>query len=193
MDASTLTPTQRVAKVLLLSLIVLATFAGHCDKHKNKDRSVRLEERRQLSVTEDAAFNGQLPFEWLHGNPQPGTDPADMEEVEEFVETFKKSTAPKVLKAEVQPGATQIVELKLDGPSNLTGNAQWIGTASPLKVTITVNDAILVTGTATATGKNRGESNLRTQTPVGGRGALTITNTSNTKVKVRMLLVASAL
>jgi hypothetical protein len=195
MDAYPSTPTHRFAKASLLVLLVLVTFAGDCHRHKHRhtDRSVEVEERRQRSVTEDPAFRGELPFDWLHGDPNPGTEPANQEEVAEFLKTFEKSTAPKVVQVELQPGATKSAELQLAGPSYLSGLAQWIGTASALKVTITVNGSTLVTGTATSTGKKRGESSLQAQTPVGGHSALIITNTSNTKIKVRLLLVATAL
>jgi hypothetical protein len=193
MDAYPPTPTHRFAKASLLVLLVLVTFAGDCHRHKHRDRSVKVEERRERSVTEDPAFRGELPFDWLYGDPNPGTEPADPEEVAEFLKTFEKSTAPKIVQAELQPGATKIVELQLAGPSYLTASAQWIGTASPLKVTITFDGSTIATGEAITTGKNRSESLLRAQTPVGGRSALTITNTSKSPVKVRLLLLATAL
>ena len=193
MNALTPTPARCFAKSVLLLCIVLVTFAGHCHKHKHADPSVHLEEKRERSVMDDPAVRGELPFEWLFGNPQPGTEPADQEDVAEFLETFKNSTAPKIVEIELLPGAMHVVELQLAGPSNLTGSAQWIGTASPLKVTISVNGSTLVTGTGTSTGKMRGESNLQAQTPIGGRSTMAVINTSNAKVKVRMLLLATAL
>jgi hypothetical protein len=193
MNSSTPTPTDRVEKSLLVACIVLVTFAGHCDQHKRPDPSVRLEEMRQRSVTEDPVVRGELPFDWLVSNPQNAGSPPDAEEVAEFAEMFQNTTAPKVVEEELLPGATRIVELQLAGPSGLAGSAEWIGTAATLKVTLSVNGSPLAIGTAFSTGTNRGGSILHAQTPVGGPATIAVTNTSKTKVKVRILLLATAL
>ncbi len=187
------TPQNRFGKLLLLACMALVTFAGHCDKHKRRDPTVDLKEMRQQSVTEDLAFKGQLPFDWLTGNaPQPSGTP-DEDEIAEFAERFKNTSAPDIVHKELVPGATGIVELQLAGPASLSGSAQWIGTDSALKVTLGVNGSPVATGTAFTPGGNRGGSNVHAQTPVGGRAIIAVTNTSKKKVKVRILLMATAL
>ncbi len=193
MNAATPTPTDRVEKPLLLACIALLTFAGHCDRHKRSNPTVYVEEMRQRSVTDDPAVRGELPFDWLSGNAPVGSLPPEEDEIDEFVEMFKDTTAPKVVEGELLPGATRVVELQLAGPSGLSGSAQWIGTADALKVTIGVNGSTLATGTAFDMGAKRGGANLYAQTPVGGRAIITVTNTSNKKVKVRILLLATDL
>ena len=41
-----------------------------------------------------------------------------------------RTQPPKILEIELTRGAMHAVELQLAGPSNLTGSAQWIGTAT---------------------------------------------------------------
>ena len=193
MNASAPTPTNLVEKPLLCACIMLLTFAGHCGKHKRSNPLLQVEEMRQRSVTEDPAVRGELPFDWLTGNAPVGSLPPEEDEIAEFVEMFKDTTAPKVVEGELLPGATRVVELQLAGPSGLSGSAQWIGTDAALKVTIGVNGSTLATGTAFSMGTKRGGADVHAQTPVGGRAIITVTNTSEKKVKVRILLLATAL
>jgi len=172
------------------------------------DSSVRLEERRERSVTEDPALKGETPDGWLvppiadpatrpypppkaGSPPQKHLDPNDPE-IAEFVERFKNTKPPKIFQGDLPPGSSRAVDMQLTGPSGLTGSAQWIGSSAPMKVTIAVNALPLGAGKAYALGANRGGSYLKVQTPVGGHAIMAITNTSNTSVKIRIMLVATA-
>jgi hypothetical protein len=211
MHAFAPTPTGRVEKRLLFICVILVTCVGFSHQPASQvtvDPSARVEERRQRSVTEDPAVSGEFPNGWLvpnaekaavrHAPPekagvlQKPAEELEESEIAEFAELFKNTKAPKVLEAELPPGITRAVELQLAGPSGLAGSAQWIGTATALKVTIAVNGSPLVTGTAYRIGANGGGSHLRAQTPVGGHATIAVTNTSNVRVKVRILLVATA-
>lgn len=193
--------TVTVDEAFLFIWILLLTGAGCCHRPASGvkvDPSVRVEERRQRSVTEDPAVRGDFPNSWLiadaqKANVQQGSpEKPEESEITEFAELFKNTKAPKILEAELPPGATRVVELQLAGPSGLAGSAQWIGTASALKVAIAVNGSTLTTGIAYRIGTNRGGSHLQAQTPVGGRAIMSVTNTSNVRVKVRILLMATA-
>jgi hypothetical protein len=179
-----------IEKPLLFACLALVTFTGHCDKHKTSDRSVQVEEMRQRSVTEDPVVKGMFPFDW-QANAQPAVEPPD--ELPEFTEIFKDTSAPKVVEGDLLPGATRVVELSLTGPAGLSGSAQWIGTDDALKFTISVNGSTLATGKTFKSGAKRGGSNVHAQTPVGGPATLALKNTSKAKVKIRILLLATAL
>src|SRR5262249_23754250 len=114
------------------------------------------------------------------------------DEIAEFVARFKTTKPPQIFQGDLPPGVSRGVDMQLTGPSGLTGSAQWIGTADPIKVTIAVNGSPLTTGTAYRLGTNRGGFYLKVQTPVGGRATMAVTNTSNASVKVRIMLVATA-
>ena len=195
----------------LVSSVLLVASAG-CTHHRvshGVDSSVRLEERRERSVTEDPAVRGETPDGWL---VPPIADPATRQyppakaaagpqkhhvdlndpEIAEFVERFKKTKPPQIFQGDLLPGASHAVDIVLTGPSGLTGSAQWIGSSAPMKVTIAVNASPLGLGKAYALGTNRGGSYLKVQTPVGGHATMAITNTSNASVKVRIMLVATA-
>ena len=56
--------------------------------------------------------------------------------------------AVDVVLEDLAPGATRKVEVQLGGPSGLTGLVRWIGTTSPLKVTVSLaGSALATTGT----------------------------------------------
>jgi hypothetical protein len=194
-------PSASISEAFLIIGIVLLTGAGcghRIASGVKTDPSVRVEERRQRSITEDPAVRGDFPDTWLiadaqkrnvrHGSPE---EPGESE-IAEFAELFKNTKAPKILEAELLPGATRVVELPLAGPAGLAGSAQWIGTPTALKVAIAVNGSILTTGTAYRIGTARGGSHLQAQTPVGGRAIMSVTNTSPVRVKIRILLTATA-
>lgn len=183
--------------VLLAGAIAIVT-ACRPSRPPTVDPTARLEERRQRSVTEDPAAMGRFPDTWLIPLDGPGvrqepeSSALDDDEIKEFAERFRNSKAPEVLEADLQPGASRILELRVDGPSGLAGSAQWIGTSNALATTIAVDGVPLTRGTAYRTGSDRGGAQLRAQTPVGGRATLVITNTSPIRIKVRLMLVATA-
>jgi hypothetical protein len=195
----------------LVLCVLLVTCAGCTHRRVSLvvDPSVRLEERRERSVTEDPAVKGETPDGWLvppaenaaaqqapaktaAGLQERSEDPKGSE-IAEFVERFKNTKPPKIFQGELPPGASRAVDMQLTGPSGLAGSAQWIGTAAAMKVTIAVNASPLATGTAYRLGSNRGGCYLKVQTPIGGRATMAVTNTSNASVKVRIMLVATTL
>jgi hypothetical protein len=126
---------------------------------------------------DDPAVRGELPFEWLFGNPQPGTEPTDQEDVAEFLETFKNSTAQDPRdRTNTGCNARRRTATRWSTQPHRFCTMDW--NRHPLKVTISVNGSTLVTGTATSTGKKRGESDLPAQTPGGGRSTMAVVNTS---------------
>jgi hypothetical protein len=152
-------------------------------------------EMRQRSVTDDPAVMGDFPQNWLMPDGGAGLPrPPDHDEIFEFLETFKRSRAPRIVQEDLAPGATRTVELDLTGPSGLGGVAQWIGTVAPLPVTIALDGSpLVVTGTTYRMGRERGGSHLKTQTTTGGRAAMSVRNTSDVTLKVRIVFVATAL
>jgi hypothetical protein len=160
------------------------------------DPSLRIEERRERSVTEDPAVMGDVPTGMVrNGPPATGSvqvDPLEENELDEFAKRFEKSRAPKILETELAPGASGSVDLALLGASGLSASTEWVGTATALKAVIAVNGTPIATGSAYRIGPRSGGSLFDADAPGGGHASLTVTNTSSVKVQVRLLLVATA-
>jgi hypothetical protein len=191
MNVFTPNPTRRVGGLLLWICLssLIATACASITPPK------QVEEMRQRSVTEDPAVRGAFPNDWLvpdagAGLPHP---PATESEILEFFELYEKTRTPGLVEADLSPGATRTVSLQVLGPSGLATSARWIGTISPLNVTIALDGATLATGTAYHYGLNRGGSYVRTQTTAGGLATISVTNTSNVTVKVSIVFMATSL
>ena len=151
-------------------------------------------EVRQRSVTEDPAVMGNFPNGWQIERPNGPPMPAEESELDEFQERLAKIEVAPVVLEDLAPGATRKVELQLGGPSGLTGLVRWIGTTSPLKVTVALaGSALATTGTTYHFGRDRGGSSLNAKTTAGGPATISVTNTSGVTVKLRILFAASAL
>jgi len=184
-------PTARIARPLLW-ICVSSVMATGCAAGKPP---AQVEEMRQRSVTEDPAVRGEFPNDWLvadAGAGLPHPPPAESEILEAF-ELFENTRTPGLVEADLSPGATRTVELQVPGPSGIAGSARWIGTISPLKVTIALDGSALATGTAYHFGRNRGGSYVRTQTTAGGLATISVTNVSDATVKVRIVFMATSL
>jgi hypothetical protein len=72
----------------------------------------------------------------------------------------------------------------------LLGSARWIGTISPLNVTLSLDGATLATGKPYHFGADRGGADLNANTTAGGHATLSVQNTSGVRVKVRIVLAA---
>jgi hypothetical protein len=99
---------------------------------------------------------------------------------------------PDRVQEELPPGATRTMTLDIDGPSGLSGLAQWIGTTSPLEVTI-AHGTLLKTGRTYSMGNDRGGSYVSTQTTEGGQASFSVTNTTDVTVTVSMRFMGRAL
>jgi hypothetical protein len=184
-------PTRRIDRFLLWICVSSVIVAGCAPSTP----PAQVREMRQRSVTEDPAVRGDFSNDWLFadagaGLPQP--PPNDLE-LPEFIELFKNTQTPGLVEDDLSPGATRTVSLQVPGPFGLAGSARWIGTISPLKVTIALDGSTLATGTAYHFGLNRGGSYLRTQTTSGGLASMSVTNTSAVTVKVRIVFMATGL
>jgi hypothetical protein len=187
---SQLKKTRILSLLIVLALILIAVLAivYHVARHVKGGRSAQVVEKRERSVTEDPAVRGEFPNDWLvadAGAGLPHPPPAESE-IPEFFELFKHTRTPGLVEAELSPGATRTVSLQVSGPSGLATSAKWIGTTSPLNVTIALNGSILATGTAYHYGLNRGGSYVQTQTTAGGLATISVTNSSNATVKVNI-------
>jgi hypothetical protein len=180
-----------------LELLLFAVLAGcaHTQPAPCADPTVKIEERRERSVTEDPAVIGNVPTGLVQkGPPRTGSvqvEPGEENELDEFAERFHKSHAPKIVVAELAPGASSSVDLALLGASGLAASTEWVGTADPLKAVIAVNGASIATGSTYRIGPSSGGSIFDAQVPGGGHASLTVTNTSSVKVQVRLMLVAT--
>jgi cytoskeletal protein RodZ len=184
-------PTRRIGG-LLLWICVSSLIATGCAPKKPP---AQVEEMRQRSVTEDPAVRGEVPNDWLvpdAGAGLPHTPPA-ASEILEFYELFEKTRTPGLVEAELAPGATRTVSLQVSGPSGVAASVKWIGTTSPLTVTLALNGATLATGTAYHYGRDKGGSYVRTTTTAGGLATVSATNTSSATVKVNIVFMATAL
>jgi hypothetical protein len=117
--------------------------------------------------------------------------PADDLEQPEFTELFKETQVPPAVEEELSPGAVRTVSLQLPGPSGLAGSARWVGTTSPLLVTLAVDGSTVATGIPYHFGKDRGGAYLKALTTAGGLATMSVTNQTARLVKVRMVFVAN--
>jgi hypothetical protein len=191
MDSSAPNPTRRIDR-LFLWLCVSSLIATGCAKPKPP---AQVEEVRQRSVTEDPAVRGDFPDDWLvpdagAGLPHP---PQESSEIPEFFELYEHTRTPGLVQADLSPGATKTVSMPVPGPSGLAAAARWIGTISPLDVTLALEGATRATGTAYHYGKNRGGSYLHAKTTAGGLASVSVTNSTGVPVKVRIVFMATTL
>ena len=161
------------------------------------NQAARFTEVRQQPVTDDPAITGQLESTWklslpTEMPPRPAEGHAtegDGDDEGAFALLSHVQFAP-VDEEQLPAGATRQVELHIDGPSVLLGSVRWIGTTSPLSVSLLLDGANLATGTGHSTAGNRGGSSLRARTTDGGHATLSVTNTSGATVMVRIVLGA---
>jgi len=95
-----------------------------------------------------------------------------------------------VVEEDLAAGATRTVELQLSGPAGLVGLAQWVGTTSPLTVTLALDGTTLATGNPYHFGPNRGGALVFASASTGGLATLSVTNTSDVTVKVKIALAS---
>lgn len=148
------------------------------------EETARVVERAQPSVRDDPAVTGDFPNGWTLGPPvdEIGTDEEAEEEAEfEF--------AP-LTELDLTPGATGEIEFEVFQRSGLAGSVRWIGTLSPLTVTLLLDNETLTTGRTYSFGKDRGGSYLEGLAETAGIARLTVINTSDVTVKVRLALGA---
>src|SRR3990170_187172 len=153
------------------------------------DQSAQIVEFRQRPITDDPAVNGNLEDNWTltvlaEMPPQPpGVSPTQGA----FALLSAVQFAPLV-EVRLSPGARREVELQVGGSSVLLGSVRWIGTTSPLNVSLLLDGSSLATGTSHSFAANRGGSILNARTTGGGRATLSVTNTSGATVTVRIVL-----
>jgi hypothetical protein len=190
MQASALSPSG------LVCLGVLLTSLSGCHKTPpaKSEPFAQVTEMRQRSVTEDPAVTGNFPNNWQLEKPSGPPMPAEESEIDEFQERLAKiQVAPLVLE-DLAPGATRKVDLSLAGPSGLNGVVRWIGTTSPLKVTVSLaGSPLATTGSTYHIGRDRGGSSVNAKTTAGGLATISVTNTSGVPVKLRIVFASSAL
>ena len=191
MQASALSPSG------LVFLGVLLTSLSGCHKAAPPAKGepfAQVTEMRQRSVTEDPAVMGNFPNNWQLEKPSAPPMPAEESEIDEFQERLAKiQVAPLVLE-DLAPGATRKVDLPLSGPSGLNGVVRWIGTTSPLKVTVSLaGSPLATTGSTYHIGRDRGGSSVNAKTTASGLATISVTNTSGVPVKLRIVFASSAL
>jgi hypothetical protein len=162
--------------------------AVHVSVHPT-GRSAQVVETRQRSIMDDPAVSGNLLNGWAP-TPVPGAPPTNPSE-SEFTEQGRgnQQVAP-IVEQDLSPGASGAVDLEVQGPSILLGSARWIGTISPLNVTLSLDGATLATGKPYHFGADRGGADLNANTTAGGHATLSVQNTSGVRVKVRIVLAA---
>jgi hypothetical protein len=151
-----------------------------------------VKEVHQRPVTDDPFVNGKVRHDWtvrMPANMPPPPVSPDEEDEEDFDFLSKTQFAPAV-EAQLKPGATREVKLQVEAPSILMGTVRWIGTRSPLDVSLLLNGESLASGTSHGYLKNRGASSLQARTTGGGLATLSVTNTSGITVKVKIVLGA---
>ena len=152
-------------------------------------RTAKVVEIRQRSIMDDPAVSGALLNGWAP-TPIPGEPPPNPSQSEFTEEGWGNQQVAPIKELNLSPGASDVVDLQVQGPSVLLGSARWIGTISPLNVTLSLDGAALATGKPYHFGADRGGADLEANTTAGGRATLSVHNTSDVRVKVRMVLVA---
>lgn len=148
------------------------------------EESARVVEMAQPSVRDDPAVTGDFPNGWMLGPP--------VDEIVSGVEKEEEADfefAP-VTELDLGPGETGEIDFEVFRRSGLAGSVRWIGTLSPLTVTLLLDNEVLATGRTYSFGKDRGGSYLEGLAEVAGIARLTATNTTNVTVKVRLALGA---
>jgi hypothetical protein len=183
-------------ELLAISLASGCTTAGSLPGEP-VDRSARLEQRRERSVTEDPAVQGTFPDGWLIptavSSLAEGAENAGENEVAEFSERFTGSKASKPIEATLAPGATGSIAVDIQEPAILTASAQWIGTSAALPCTLTIDQSRLGPTETLSIEPRRGGATIRTPAAVHGRAVLAVTNSSKVQIKVRFLVIATSL
>jgi hypothetical protein len=196
MKAFARNPGLRLVTVLLgLGAPWLLVTGCTCHSNKPPDDGPPLVEVRQRSVFEDPAVRGDFGNDWLvadAGAGLPHADPADSE-IAEFIESYEHTRTPGLIQVDLAPGATRTVSQQVTGPSGLAAAVRWIGTTSPLNVTIALGGSTLATGTSYHYGHDRGGSYVQAKTAAGGTATVSVTNTTGAAVKVRIVFMATSL
>jgi hypothetical protein len=191
MQGSPLSP----SRIVFLCVLLVSLSGCHKAVPPAKGEPfAQVTEMRQRSVTEDPAVMGNFPNNWQLEKPSGPPMPPEESEIDEFQERLAKiNVAPLVLE-DLAPGATRKVDLQLAGPSGLNGVVRWIGTTSPLKVTVSLaGSPLATTGSTYHIGRDRGGSSLNAKTTAGGLATISVTNTSGVPVKLRIVFASSAL
>jgi hypothetical protein len=158
-------------------------------------QAARITEVRQRPITDDPAVKGYLENTWTlkapaEMPPQPPRVASTEDEGDGAFALLSEVQFAPVVEAQLSPGARREVELQVSGPSVLLGAVRWIGTISPLNVSLLLNGSSLATGTSHSFAENRGGSILKARTTGGGHATLSVTNTSGATVTVRIVLGA---
>jgi hypothetical protein len=148
-----------------------------------------VKEVHQKPLSKDRFFIGNDRDDWTVKVPANMPQPPARPEEEDLAFLSMIQFAP-ALEAQLKPGATREVKLQVETPSSLMGTVRWIGTRSPLDVSLLLNGAHLASGTSHGYLKNRGATSLQVRTTSGGLASLSVTNTSGTTVKVKLILGA---
>ena len=154
------------------------------------DGSAKIEELTQRSIGEDPAVQGIFPDSWLVLDPVGSPPPADESELAEFNDQLADTQFAPLVEEDLAGGATRTLDLNILQPSGLTGTVRWIGTTSPLTVTLSLDGTVLVTGTDYQFGNDRGGTLIHVKTTAAGLVTLAVTNTADTTVKVHMVFAA---
>jgi hypothetical protein len=163
-------------------------------------QTARIAEVRQRPLTDDPALSGRREHNWTLAVPpempsRPPRDDRDDPDGPDDRDTGAFELLPRVqfapaVEAQLSPGATREVELQISNPSVLMATVRWIGTTSPLDVSLLLDGTILATGTNQSRSDNKGQSTLNVRTTGGGRATVTVTNTSGATVNVKIVLGA---
>ena len=160
---------------------------------RSTSRTVRVVRGRPQLATDDPAASGKLERTWKLGLPDGMPAEARLADVgEEREDSGAFASLPEVhfapiVEEQLSPGARRDVTLDVEG-SPLLGSAQWIGTNSPLNVTLSVNGAMLASDRASRGHDNRGKAVLKSKAAASGLATLAVANTSDSTVIVRIVL-----
>ena len=169
----------------------LAGDAAAVDVPVQGGRLARAVAVRQRPVTDDPVVSMVGGGPWV--GPVPPEMPPQPPDVSPTQGAFALLPAVRfapIVDAELAPGASREVELPVDTASVLLASARWIGTASPLQVSLSLDGTTLATGTGRGAAGDGGRAVLQAMTAGPGRGALSVTNTSDETVALRLVLGA---
>jgi hypothetical protein len=175
---------QRFGTVLLLVCAALVALSG-CTK-RSVAPAVKVIEHRQPSINDDPAVNGTFPT----GFTIPTLPDAPIRAGKGAPAWNNHVAHPPVVEEDLPAGATRQIELQVEGPAALMGLARWIGTASSLPLSLSMDGTKLAEGEVYTTAAGRGGSDVRAKTSAGGRATLSVTNTTAATVKVQIILGA---
>jgi hypothetical protein len=185
----------RSAVVAKMRQVITQEPGGAPAVARSVSRSMPVVGGRTQIVTDDPVPMGKLENKWklepsadMPVKTEPVEDGNEKEDTGAFAALENVKFAP-VVEEELLPGTHRETQLAVQNVSVLLGSAQWIGTNSPMNVTLSV-DGVTLAEVRGVGHDNRGTAVLKAKSAAPGLVTLSVTNTSGSAARVKLVLGA---